>query len=237
MNIEKSAIEKIIKEALSVRANALIEPEAKEVLRISSIPVPRFELVKDVNDALGAAERIGYPVVLKIVSADIPHKSDIGGVALNITNGKELQDNWAQMIMSVADESPLAMVEGFLVEEMVPKGVEVIVGVVKDPQFGPLVMFGTGGVAVELMKDVAFRLAPLNRDEALELISEVKGFPLLMGYRGDTRKDIDALADVIIKVSNIVMEVGGFKELEINPLMVYEKGVVAVDARAALGSD
>ena len=139
------------------------------------------------------------------------------------------------MLLRVADESPTAMIEGFMIEEQVPKGVEVIAGAVKDEQFGVVVMFGTGGVAVELMKDVSFRLAPIDRTEALEMMSEVKGFPLLTGFRGDTIKDVFAIADVLVKLAEIVEKTDGLKELEINPLMVYEEGVMAVDARARLG--
>lgn len=233
--MDKRGIERLVKEAYSLGRKTLVEPEAKEILRLSSIPVPRFAVVKDVNAAIEAAEKLGYPLVLKIVSPDIIHKSDIGGVAVGIKDGKDLEDHWSYMVLNVADEKPLSLIEGFMVEEMAPKGAEVIVGAIKDEQFGPVVMFGTGGVAVELMKDVSFRLAPLDKKEAIEMMIEVKGFPLLTGYRGDTIKDVEAIADVIVKLAKIVEETDGLKELEINPLLVYEKGVMAVDARAVLG--
>lgn len=228
-------IEKIVKEALSLGRKSLNEPEAKEILLAISVPVPEFRLAKNVEDAILAAEEIGYPVVLKIVSGDILHKSDIGGVTLNIKNGKELEENWASMIFNMASEFPSASVDGLLVEKMVPAGREVIIGVIKDPQFGPLVMFGTGGVTVELMKDVSFRLGPVTRQEAFEMIGEVKGFPLLTGYRGDTIKDLYAISDIIMKLSKTVAESDGIKEFEINPLIVYEDGCYAVDARAIIG--
>ena len=152
----------------------------------------------------------------------------------NVTK-EEIEHQWSTMLLRVADESPTAMIEGFMIEEQVPKGVEVIAGAVKDEQFGVVVMFGTGGVAVELMKDVSFRLAPIDRTEALEMMSEVKGFPLLTGFRGDTIKDVFAIADVLVKIAEIVEKTDGLKELEINPLMVYEQGIMAVDARARLG--
>src|SRR3990172_4972700 len=186
--MDLAAIERIVKEAISLGRTVLVEPEAKEVLRLATIPVPRFRGVKDVNVA-----------------------------------------------MDVADEKPMSVIEGFIIEEMVPRGVEVIVGAIKDEQFGTTVMFGTGGIAVELMKDVSFRLGPLDKDSALEMMSEVKGFPLLTGYRGDTVKDIESVAEVMVKLSQIVEGTNGIKELEINPLMVYEKGVLAVDARATVG--
>ncbi|MBI5344379.1 MAG: acetate--CoA ligase family protein [Deltaproteobacteria bacterium] len=233
--MDKRAIERLVKEAVSLGKKALAEPDAKEILKYCSVPVPKFQIVKDVSNAVEAAGKIGYPLVLKIVSPDIIHKSDMGGVALGITDARDIELQWSTMILSVADECPTAMIEGFLLEEMVPMGVEVIVGAIKDEQFGTYVMFGTGGVAVELMKDVSFRLGPIGKDEALEMMREVAGFPLLTGFRGSAYKDIEAVADVIVKLSRTVEEIDGLKELEINPLMVYENGVIAVDARAVLG--
>lgn len=233
--MDTKPIEKIVKEALSLGKKTLAEPDAKELLRLSSIPVPRFSLVKDVAGAIEAAERIGYPVVLKVVSPDISHKSDVGGVAIGIKDAKEVEDNWSHMILSVADENPVARIEGFLVEEMVPGGAEVIIGAVKDEQFGTYVMFGTGGVEVELMKDVSFRLAPVTRKEAFEMMGEVKGYPLLTGFRGGGLKDLGAIADVIVKLSKLVENTDGIKEFEVNPLVVYHAGAVAVDARVTLG--
>lgn len=232
---ERAAIEKIVKEALSLGRNALVEPEAKAVIGLASIPVPRHRVVRDMTGALEAASSIGYPVALKLVSPDILHKSDIGGVALDIKDEVELEMNWSRMILGAAQEAPASVIEGFIVEEMAGKGTEVIVGGIRDAQFGPAVMFGLGGVAVELLKDVSFRLAPVSRDEALEMISEVRSFPLLTGFRGESHKDLDAIADVIMKVGSIMDGVNAIKELEINPLVVYERGALAVDARAVLG--
>lgn len=234
MSIDVNQIERLVKEVISLGRTTLSEPEAKDVLKFSSVQVPRFLLAKDVVGAIEAADKIGYPLVLKLVSPDIIHKSEVGGVALGIKNRQELEEKWSEMILYVADERPTALIEGFLIEEMVPRGAEVIVGAIKDPQFGPVVMFGIGGVAVELMKDVSFRLAPLTREEAFEMMGEVKGFPLLTGFRGGTVKDLGAIADVIIKVSEIVEKIDGLKEIEINPLIVYERGAVAVDARGVL---
>ncbi|MBI5492696.1 MAG: acetate--CoA ligase family protein [Deltaproteobacteria bacterium] len=233
--MDNREIERLVKEAVSLGKKTLVEPEAKEVLRLASIPVPRFQVVKDVTAAVEAAGRIGYPLVLKLVSPDITHKSDVGGVAVGIKDAKELELTWSQMILNVADENPVAMIEGFLIEEMAPKGVEVIVGAIKDEQFGPVAMFGVGGVAVELMKDVSFRLAPLDKKEAFEMMAEVKGFPLLTGFRGGSFKDLDAIADVIIKLAGVISSTDGLKEIEINPLIVYDEGAIAVDARAVIG--
>ncbi len=233
--MDKKEIERLVKEAFSLGRRTLVEPEAMEVLRLSSIPVPEFTVVKDVAGAIETAEKMGYPIVLKLVSPDIIHKSDLGGVAVGIRDSEDLQNKWAHMILNAAFANPTAMIEGFIIEKMVPVGFEVIVGAIKDEQFGPVVMFGLGGVTAELIKDVTFRLAPVDRNEAFEMMREIKGYPLLTGYRGETAKDLGAIADVIVKLPEILEETDGLKEFEINPLMVYDKGAIAVDARAILG--
>jgi acetyl-CoA synthetase (ADP-forming) len=229
-------IERLVKEALSLEKENLTEPEAKEILRLSGIAVPRFEVVKDVNVANEEGEKIGYPLVLKLVSSNIIHKSDVGGVKVGLKGPGEIEDAWSEMILRVAEEMPMATIEGFIIEEMVPPGVELILGATKDAQFGVTAMFGTGGVAVELMKDVSFGLAPMDENAALKMMREVKGFPLLEGYRGGAACDIKAVAEVLVTLSKVVEATDGLKALEINPLIAYEDGVVAVDARAELDS-
>lgn len=231
--MDRTEAKKFIRDIAASR-KALTEPEAKEVLRAFSVPVPSFAITRDIDEAKKTADDIGYPVALKIVSPDILHKSDVGGVSLGIRDGKELEEKWNEMIFSIADERATARIEGFLIEAMAPKGVEVIVGATRDEQFGPLIMFGTGGIAVELMKDVSFRLAPVARDEAFAMMKEVRGYPLLTGYRGGHPKDLDAIAEIIIKVSEAMMELDEIKELEINPLIVFEEGSLAVDGKALL---
>lgn len=232
--MDNRGIDRIVKEAMSLGRKTLTEPETKEILRACSVPVPRFVVVKDVAGALDAAGEIGYPLVMKIISPDIPHKSDLGGVAVGIRDAAELEERWSHIFLSVAMENPMAVIEGFIIEQMAPKGVEVITGVIKDAQFGAVAMFGTGGVSVELMKDVSFRLAPVDEKEALEMMAEVKGWPLLRGFRGDTPKDAEAVAEVISKLVRVVEETDGLREIEINPLIVYDEGVIAVDARASV---
>jgi len=227
-------IERLVKEALSVGRTTLAEPEAKEILKLVSIPVARFRVVKDVAGAIEAAEEIGFPVALKVVSPDILHKSDVGGVALGITDAETLEGRWAEIIYSLAEGHPTAMIEGFIVEEMLPAGVEVIAGAVKDAQFGTAVVFGIGGTAVELIKDVSFSLGPVTRDRALEMMAGVRGYPLLAGFRGSARMDTNAVADVLVALSAVVECTDGLAELEINPLIVYPDGVVAADARGIL---
>ncbi len=231
-----NAIERLVKESLSLERENLVEPAAKEILRLVGIPVPRFEVVKDVSVAIEEGEKIGYPLVLKLISPSVVHKSDVGGVRTGLTGPQEIEDAWSEIILRVADEMPMAMIEGFIIEEMVPEGVEVIVGAVKDQQFGVTAMFGTGGVAVELMKDVSFGLAPMDVESALKMMREVKGFPLLEGFRGSPRLDIETVARTLVTISKVVEATDGLKALEINPLIVYEEGVIAVDARAELDS-
>ncbi len=223
-----------IQELLKEKRGALIEPEVMEILSEYAITVPRSSVVKDLEGARKAAAAMGYPVVLKVVSRDILHKSEAGGVAVDLGDGAELEDAWNEMRSCLKERAPSADIEGFLVEEMVPRGVEVIVGALRDEQFGPAVMFGSGGTAVELFKDVSFRLAPVGREEALEMMRECRGYPLLTGFRGAQPCDVEAVADVITKLSSIMCELDRLKELEINPLVAYPDGVVAVDARATL---
>ncbi len=232
MGIE--GIERLVKESLSLERENLVEPDAKEILRLAGIKVPVFKVVKDVNVAIEEGGKMKYPLVLKLISPNIIHKSDVGGVRTGIKSPGEIEDAWSEMILRVADEAPMAMIEGFIIEEEARSGVEVILGAIKDPQFGVTVMFGTGGVAVELMKDVSFALAPLDEEAALKMMSEVKGYELLTGYRGSAPCDVRAVASVLVKLSKVVGSTNGLKSLEINPLIVYEKGVVAVDARAEL---
>jgi acyl-CoA synthetase (NDP forming) len=232
--MDKESIERLVAEATGRGARTLVEPEVNGILRASSIPVPRYKVVKDMDEAGREAEAIGYPVVLKVVSRDIIHKTEAGVVMTNLKGADDIESAWSEMMFNLADTAPTARIEGFLIEQMAPQGVEVIVGAIRDVQFGPAVMFGIGGVAVELLKDTSFRLAPVEKDEALEMMTEVKGYRLLTGFRGSEPRDIDAVMEVIVKLSRIIDETEGVKEMEINPLVVFEKGVLAVDARAIL---
>ncbi len=225
---------KIITDAIQSGRKSLLEPEAKALLKAWEIPVPQYFVAKDKSLAIGAANNIGYPVVLKIVTSDIIHKTEAGGVKTGLKNDQDIDDAFNEMMFEISDHYATAKIEGFLIEKMADKGVEVIVGGIRDAQFGPTVMFGIGGVMVELLKDVSFRLAPVTKVECLEMIKEIKAYPLLTGYRGSEPCDIDAIADVIIKVGNIMSEMDDIKEMEINPLITYPDKVIAVDARVIL---
>lgn len=213
---------------------SLLETEAKTVCMDYGIPVTKFKLAKDEEDAVKHAESIGFPVVLKIVSPDIIHKSDVGGVKIGIKNAKEVRGAYTEIMKNVHKNKANAQIVGMLVQEMAPAGTEVIVGSIKDPQFGPALMFGLGGIFVEVLKDVTFRVAPITEKEAHEMISEVKAYPLLKGYRNTPPADIKAIADILLKTSKMVMEHQEIKELDLNPILVYEKGAKAVDVRIIL---
>lgn len=213
---------------------ALLETEAKTICMEYGIPVTKFELAKNETDAVKYAEAIGFPIVLKIVSPDIIHKSDVGGVIVGVKSATEVKDAYRKIMESVKKHDPKARIEGMLIQEMAPSGTEVIVGSIKDPQFGPALMFGLGGIFVEVLKDVTFRIAPITEDEAEEMISEVKAYPLLKGYRNTPPADLKAIIKILMSTSRLIMDHMDIKELDLNPIMVYEKGAKTVDARIIL---
>ncbi|MEK7846211.1 MAG: acetate--CoA ligase family protein, partial [Nitrospinota bacterium] len=225
---------KLIKDVLSSKRRTLLESEAKKLISAWGISGPISVLIKKKKDIEAEAKKLTPPYVLKVVSQDILHKSEVSGVVTDIKNIKELNNVWTKMARNISHKMPTARIEGFLLEEMSPRGVEVIIGGLRDPQFGPVVIFGTGGISVELMKDVSYRLAPLNKKEALEMFREVKGYPLLTGFRGSKPVDMENLISTIIKLSEILIKLEDIKEIEINPLLVYEKGVMAADVRVVL---
>jgi len=214
-------------------AKAFNEAEGKAILARHGIGQPREMVAADATSARDAAERIGYPVVVKILSPDIAHKTDVGGVVLGIVSGEAIEAAVAKIAGAVALRAPHARIDGYLVGEMVSDGIECIVGVDVDPLFGPVIMFGLGGVLVELLKDVTFRLAPVDENEAREMVASVRAFPLLDGYRGKPKADVDALASAIAAISRLaVANADRLRVLEVNPLLVmpHGRGVIALDA-------
>ena len=225
---------KIIAQARCENRTALLETEAKIICLEYGIPVPKFKLALSQQEAAKYAEEIGYPIVLKIVSADIIHKSDAGGVKVNLKSAAEVCQAYCAIIENAKKYNAKAKIAGVLVQEMAPAGIEVIVGAIKDPQFGQTVMVGLGGVFVELLKDVNFRIAPINKEDALDMIMELKAYPLLNGFRGAPPTDIEALIDILCCTSRLVMDYPEIKELDLNPVMAYAKGAKTVDARIIL---
>ncbi|HTD92024.1 MAG TPA: acetate--CoA ligase family protein, partial [Burkholderiales bacterium] len=220
-----------------LKRSALSESESKQLIAAWGVPVSLEVCAKDAEVAVKAAEKLGFPVVLKADSPDIPHKTEAGVVRLNLQNAVEVRAAHGAILDNAKKYAPHAILNGVLVQEMVTGGVEVIIGVSYDPQLGPTLLFGTGGVMVEVYQDVAMRHCPITPAEAHEMILEVKGAKLLQGFRGKPACDIDALADVLVKVSHLAVHLNGqLAELDINPLLVLPKGqgVKAVDALVAL---
>jgi acyl-CoA synthetase (NDP forming) len=213
---------------------ALLETEAKTICMEYDIPVTKFRLAQSQKEVIDFAEQLGYPVVLKIVSPDIIHKSDAGGVMINLRNVDNLQEAYRKIIDNAKKYNSAAKIAGVLVQEMAPQSTEVIVGAIKDPQFGQTLMFGLGGIFVELLKDVAFRIAPIKREDAEEMVKGVKAYPLLKGYRNMPPADTNAILNVLLNTSRLVMDHPEIKELDLNPIMVYETGLKTVDARIIL---
>jgi acetyl coenzyme A synthetase (ADP forming)-like protein len=211
----------------------LLAPEAAQVAAHLGLEMPKSILARSLDGAVRAAGEIGYPVVMKVVSKDIVHKSDSGGVALDLESKDEVVDAYQAILRSCRVHVPDAVIDGIEVVEMVRPGVETIVGARQDPSFGPVVMFGLGGIYVEVMKDVAFRAAPVGRSTAREMIADLRSYALLLGVRGESRKDIDAIADVVVKLSHLIDRCREIADIEINPLIVYDhgQGTKAVDMR------
>jgi acetyl-CoA synthetase (ADP-forming) len=227
-------VSETFKKAIKEGRKFLLEPEAKTVCVEYGIPVTKFEVAKSDAEAVKFAEAIGFPVVLKVVSPDIIHKSDVGGVIVSLKSAREVRDAYKRILGNVKKHRADAKIVGILVQEMAPASTEVIVGAIKDPQFGPALMFGLGGIFVEVLKDVTFRIAPINDDEAREMITEVRAYPLLKGYRNLPSADIEAIIKILLNTSRLVMEHEEIKEVDLNPIMVYEKGAKTVDARIIL---
>jgi acyl-CoA synthetase (NDP forming) len=227
-------VSQIFEEARKGGRTYLLEPEAKTVCMEYGIPVTKFRVAKNTEEAVRFAEETGYPVVLKIVSPDIIHKFDVGGVILDLKSSKEVKDAYKRMLVNVKKHKSNAKIVGVLMQEMIPPSTEIIVGATKDPQFGPALMFGLGGIFVEVLKDVSFRIAPITRSDAQEMITEVKGYPILRGYRGQPPADINAIVEILLNTSRLVMDHPEIKELDLNPILVYEKGAKTVDARIIL---
>ncbi len=221
----------VIGNALKEGRRFLLEPEALALCRQYGISVPRFDVAHDTVQALSMARDIGYPVVIKVISTGVIHKSDVGGVVMSLQNSDQLKLGWERIMKSVAQKTQGVSVAGVLVEEMVQSGKEVIVGGMKDSQFGNVVMFGLGGVFTELLKDVSFRAAPLTMGDAREMMEEVKGYPILAGLRGEAPADLGALAKVLVSASKLLEENDEVAELDLNPVIASATGAVAVDAR------
>lgn len=235
--VDRPKVAGILEAARREEATVLPAFAARGILEAYGIAFPPSRTVRTLEGAIESAKEVGFPLALKVASPDISHKTDVGGVALGIESPSELRAAWNTMASSLAQRAPTARIVGFEVEAMVRDGKEVIVGVQRDPAFGPIVVFGLGGIYVEVLQDVTFRLAPLRTSSAEKMVEAVRGFPLLQGVRGEPPGDLPALYEVLERVSQLAVELEDVAELDLNPMIVRPagKGVVAVDARVVLG--
>ncbi len=230
-----SGITEKLEEAAAKKIHALDLEESREIMELAGIPFNKAGLAATEEDAVKLAGEIGYPLVMKIVSPQVIHKTDVGGVKVGMSSEQEVVKAFSEILESVKSHKPDAEIVGIMMEEMV-KGSEFIIGTTNDSQFGPMIMFGVGGVYVEVYKDVSFRLIPITKPDALEMLTELKGRSILEGVRGMPKADPDQLAEILMNVSKLVAENELIAEMDINPLMVTKRGAIAVDARIILRS-
>lgn len=232
--VDAAGARRLLDAALAEGRSRLAEAEALELLAAYGIPVARGELARTAEEAAQLADRMGYPVVLKIVAPAILHKTEVGGVQVNLSDAAEVQRAFEAILAGARAARPDAAITGVLVQPMVQQGRELIVGMTRDPVFGPLVMFGLGGILVEVLRDVAFRIAPFGREEARRMMGEIRGRGLLDAVRGSPPADRAAVEDVLLRVARLVTDCPEIAELDVNPLMAMPSGAVAADARVML---
>ncbi|MFB0543670.1 MAG: acetate--CoA ligase family protein, partial [Candidatus Bathyarchaeia archaeon] len=235
-DVDKAAVREIIESVRSDKRVVLLPHEAAEVARAYGIHVPLVKVATRAEEAVRSAEEIGYPVVLKVVSPEILHKTDVGGIVLDLKSPEGVRGAYGSILSRVSRYMPRAHIYGVLVTKMVPQGKELIIGVSRDIQFGPLVMFGLGGIYVDFLRDISFRLAPLSLEDAREMVGETKAYTLLKGVRGESPSDINALLNTLLRVSQLAADFPEIVEMDINPLFAYEegKGCIAIDVKITL---
>jgi len=226
-------VHKIIEKATKEK-RPLLETEAKELLREYGIPVPDFKLIRNEREISEIKEFLTYPIVMKIVSPDIIHKSDAGGVKIGIHNEIEARRTYQEIISNVRDYNKEARIYGVIAYSVIPQTTEVIIGMMKYPHFGPVIMFGLGGIFIEVLKDISFRILPIEESDAEEMITEIRGYEILKGIRGEKSKDINAIKNLLLKISQLSMEQPEIKEIDLNPIFIFEKELQVIDARIVL---
>ncbi len=227
-------VQELLRKVKEEKRRELTELEAKNVLEEYDIPVVTTKLATTADGAVKVATSLNFPIVIKIASPDILHKVDAGGVKTFIETSEDVKFAFDEIIENAKKYDSNARILGVTVQHQIPRGVEIIVGGLRDPVFGPCVMFGMGGTWVEVMNDVSFRLAPTSMKAALEMISEIKAYPLLTRYRGSEGVDIEGIADIIVKISNLMSENENIAEIDVNPVFARINNVIAVDARIVL---
>ncbi|MFX1238513.1 MAG: acetate--CoA ligase family protein [Promethearchaeota archaeon] len=225
-------VAEVLKEKMDSGQIILTEFESKEILKEIGIDIPLQRLIKSKEEAIESAKELGYPIVMKLIAEDVVHKSDSGAVKLNINTREEVKKAFDGLISITSRSEKTISVQQMAKEPIT----ELIIGMTTDPQFGPALMFGIGGILVELLEDVSFRIAPLTDYDAKEMIKEIKGFPILNGYRGKPKADINAIVDILLKISDFVVKHEEIFEMDLNPVFIYESGLICVDARIILKS-
>jgi len=223
-------ISDFLRKKLELNQPVLTEFESKELLEEIGIEIPAQKLTTSKEETLSAANGIGFPLVLKLIAEDIVHKSDTGAVKLNIKNEDDVIKAFDDLMNIPTQKEKRISVQKMAKEPIT----ELIIGMTTDAQFGPALMFGIGGILVELLEDVSFRIAPITEYDAKEMIHEIKGFPILDGYRGKPKADINAIVNTLLKISELVTKYEEINEMDLNPVFIYEKGLVCVDARIIL---
>jgi acetyltransferase len=215
----------------------LSEHQSKALLNLYGIPVTREQVATSPKEAVQIAAQIGFPVVLKVDSPDILHKTEANAISLGVRSREEVLQLYDELLQNAEQYRPNAKINGILVQEMVPKGTEVMIGMSHDPQFGPTIAFGLGGIFVEVLKDISLKLTPLSKSDAKQMVMQIKGYPILEGVRGKGPSDIEAVIDVLMRISQLAMDWKHIiSEIDINPLVVFEngQGVKALDALIVL---
>jgi acetyl coenzyme A synthetase (ADP forming)-like protein len=235
--VHRATVDRILGRLPAAESTVLPEFSARALLSAYGLPFAPAQLARSPEEAVRFADRVEYPVVLKVASPDISHKTEVGGVRVGIASAEELRSAWAEVRATVSAHMPRARIEGFEVEKMIRGGKEVLVGLQRDPRFGPVIVFGMGGIYVEVLKDVTFRLAPFDEIEAEEMVASVRAFPLLQGVRGEPPSDLPALYAVLGRVAQLALDLPQVQELDLNPVIVRPsgEGAYAVDARLVLG--
>jgi len=228
-------VKEIIATARKENRTFLLEPESKQLMKEIGITTTDFQVAKNSKEAIKAASEIGFPIVMKILSPQIIHKTDAGGVKLNINSEKEAEKAFKEILANAKKYDSKAEIKGVLIEKMVKPSTEIIIGVTRDPTFGPAIMFGLGGIFVELLKDVSFRIAPIKTEDAQEMIHEIKALPMLQGFRGGPNVKLELIVDVLMKISQLSIDyIDDILEIDLNPIFAYEDKILAVDARIIL---
>ncbi|MEM1513112.1 MAG: acetate--CoA ligase [Candidatus Jordarchaeales archaeon] len=233
-DVDREKVRGILKTVRDDERTVLLAHEAFAVASAYGIPVPRGDIARSEEEAVGVAERVGYPVVMKVVSPQILHKTDVGGILLNLNDPDDVRRGYYSILSNVHNYVPQARVYGVYVQRMIEQGKEFIVGMTRDLTWGPMLAFGLGGIYVNLVEDVSFRIVPVTRSEAFQMVTETKAYRLIQGFRGEPPLDLEAILDVILRISQLSMDFPEINEIDVNPLFAYPKGCVALDVKITI---